>query len=76
MDTCCGTLSTFDSEPWSLSGTDLEIITILNSRKDRFQRISNEAVGVEDVEWRISFFQEKMDEITHELMQRLSGEFF
>ncbi|KAI0276113.1 hypothetical protein BGY98DRAFT_738108 [Russula aff. rugulosa BPL654] len=66
----------FDSEPWSPSRTESEIITILNSRKEsisELERIANEAVGVEDLDWRISFFQERMDAITHELMQRLPG---
>ena len=69
----------FDSEPCSLSRTESEIITILNSRKEsisELERIANEAVGVEDLDWRISFFQERMDAITHELMQRLPGVFF
>jgi hypothetical protein len=69
----------FDSEPWSLSRTESDIITILNSREksiSELERIANEAVGVEDVDWRISFFQERMDGITHELMQRLPGVFF
>ena len=49
----------FDSEPWSLSRTESDIITILNSREEstsELERIANEAVGVEDVDWRISFF--------------------
>jgi hypothetical protein len=69
----------FDSEPWSLSRTESEIITILNSRGEsisELERIAIDAVGVEDVDWRISFFQERMDAITHELMQRLPGVFF
>jgi hypothetical protein len=69
----------FDSEPWSLRRTEPEIIAILNSREEsisELERIANEAVGVEDVDWRISFFQERMDAITHELMQRLPGVFF
>ena len=69
----------FESEPWSLSRTESEIITILNNREEsisELERIAYEAVGVEDVDWRISFFQERMDAITHELMQRLPGVFF
>jgi hypothetical protein len=69
----------FDSEPWSLNRTEEDTIEILNSREEsisELERIANEAVGVEDVDWRISFFQERMDGITHELMQRLPGVFF
>jgi hypothetical protein len=69
----------FDSEPWSMSRTDSEIITILNSREEsisELERIANEAVGVEEVDWRIAFFLERMDGITHELMKRLPGVFF
>ena len=69
----------FDSEPWSPSRTESEITTILNSRKESIsglERIADEAVGVEQVDWRISFFQERMDGITHELIQRLPGVFF
>jgi hypothetical protein len=66
----------FDSEPWSRSRTKSDIVTILNSREESISElecIANEAVGVEDVDWRIAFFQERMDGITHELMQRLPG---
>jgi hypothetical protein len=69
----------FDSEPWSQRRTTPEIITILNSREEsilELERIAYEAAGVEDVDWRISFFQKRMDEITHKLMQRLPGVFF
>jgi hypothetical protein len=69
----------FDSEPWSRRRTESDIIMILNSRGEsisELERIANEAAGVEDVDWRVSFFQERMDGITHELMQRLPGVFF
>ena len=69
----------FDSEPWSLSRTESDIIMILTSREksiSELERIANEAVSVENVDWRMSFFQERMDGITHELMQRLPGVFF
>ena len=69
----------FDSEPWSLKRTESDIITILNSHEEsisELERIANEAVGVEHVDWRISFFQERMDGITHKLIQRLPGVFF
>ena len=69
----------FDSEPWSLSRTESDIIAILNSREDlisKLERIACEASGVEEVDWRIAFFQERMNGITHELIQRLPGVFF
>ena len=51
--------------------------TILNSREEsvisELERIAIEVVGVEDLDWRISLFRERMDGITHELMQRLPG---
>jgi hypothetical protein len=66
----------FDSEPWSLRRTESDIIEILNSREEsiaELERIAIEVIGVEDLDWRISLFQERMDEITHELMRRLPG---
>ena len=69
----------FDSEPWSLSRTESDIIMILNSREEsisELEHIANEAVCVEDVDRRISFFQERMDRITHKLIRRLPGVFF
>ena len=70
----------FHSEPgpWSLSRKP-DVIRILKSHEasiSELERIASEAVGVEDIDWRISFLQERMDEITHELMQRLPGVFF
>ena len=69
----------FDSEPWSLKRTTSDIITILNSHEEsilELERIANEAAGVEDLDWRISFSQERMDGVMHGLMQRLPGVFF
>jgi hypothetical protein len=69
----------FDSEPRSLSRTDADIITILNSREgsiSELERIANEAVGMEDVDWHFTFLLDTMDETTHKLMQRLPGVFF
>jgi len=63
-------------EPWSLNRTELDIRGILQSREEsisELERIADEAVGVEAVDWRISLFQKRMNEITHELMQRLPG---
>ena len=69
----------FDSEPWSPSRSTSDTITILNSRKEsilELERIADEAAGVEDVDWRISFFQGRMHRITNELIQRLPGVYF
>ena len=68
----------FHSEPGSLSRKS-DIIRILNSREEsisELERIANEAIGVEDVDWRFSFFQERMNGITHGLMQQLPGVYF
>ena len=58
----------FDPEIWGQS----DIIGILNE----LERISDDAGGMEDVDWRISLFQERMVEITHGLIQGLPGVFF
>ena len=58
----------FDSEIWGQP----DIIGILND----LERISDDVGGMEDVDWRISLFQERMVEITHGLIQRLPGVFF
>src|SRR5258708_14823693 len=67
-------------EPWSLSKTKSDVRRVLNSHEESISELeriagSIEAV-VENVDWRISFFQERMDEITHRLTQRLPGVFF
>ena len=69
----------FDSEPSSRSRTDADIITILNSREEsisELERIANEVVGMEDVDWHFTFLLDTMDETTHKLVQRLPGVFF
>jgi hypothetical protein len=66
MGTCCGVLER----------TESDIITILNSREEsisELEHIANEAVGVEHVDWRVSFFQERMHGIRYELMHLLLG---
>ncbi|KAI0278416.1 hypothetical protein BGY98DRAFT_541013 [Russula aff. rugulosa BPL654] len=40
------------------------------------ERIATEAVGLKEVDWRIRFLQETMDEVTHKLTRRLPGAFF
>ena len=77
MGACCGSLSSIlTPSHCSPSRTGLDIVIILNSREEsisELEHIASEAVGVEHVDWRISFFQERMDEITHKLIQRLPG---
>ena len=68
-------------EPWSQNRnkTGSEIREILNSREasiSKLEHIATEAVGVEDLDWRISLLQEAIDEATHKLTRRLPGVFF
>src|SRR5258708_2025385 len=67
-------------EPWSLSKTKSDIKGILNSHEESISELERLAIAseavVENVDWRISLFQERMDEITHRLTQRLPGVFF
>ena len=63
-------------EPWSQDLTNSEIKEILNSRQAsilKLERIADEAIGVEDVDWRISLLQDAMDTATHKLTRRLPG---
>ena len=63
-------------EPWSEDLKDSEIKDILNSHKEsilKLERIADDAVGVEDVDWRISLLQDAMDTATHKLTRRLPG---
>ena len=56
--------------------TESDIRAILNSHEasiSELERIATEAVGVEDVDWRISLLQIGMDEATHKLMRCLPG---
>jgi hypothetical protein len=66
-------------EPWSQNRTESEIREILNEHDAsilELERIAIEAVGVEDVDWRISLLQDTMDGATNELTRRLPGVFF
>jgi hypothetical protein len=66
-------------EPWSHNRTELEIREILQRHEEsilELERITIEAAGVEEVDWRISFFQDEMDGATHKLTRRLPGVFF
>ena len=66
-------------EPWSQDLTEIEIKEILNGREtsiSALERIANKAVGVGDIDWRISLLQEAMDGATQKLMRHLPGVFF
>ncbi len=67
-------------EPWSENKTKADVRGILNGREESISELERIAIAietdVENVDWRISFFQERMDEITHRLTQRLPGVFF
>ena len=63
-------------EPMNQDLTVLETNEILNGCEEsilKLERIANEAVGVEDVDWRISLLQDAMDTTTHKLTRRLPG---
>ena len=63
-------------EPWSQDMTKIEIKGILNSCEASIlalERVAVEAVGVEDIDWRISFLQDAMDGATQKLMRHLPG---
>jgi hypothetical protein len=63
-------------EPWSQNRTEPEIRGILASREGsilELERIAIEAVGVEDVDWRISLLVDTIDKATHKLIRRLPG---
>jgi len=61
-------------ESWSLNRTESDIKQVLNDHREsisELERISNEARGVEEVDWHFTFLLDTMDEITHELMRRI-----
>ena len=63
-------------EPRNQDLTALEINEILNGCEEsilKLERIANEAVGVEEVDRRISLLQDAMDATTHKLTRRLPG---
>ena len=70
-------------EPWSQNQnkTESEIRSILNTSTceasiQELEHIALEAIGLKEIDWRIRFLQETMEEVTHELTQRLPGVFF
>jgi hypothetical protein len=67
------------AKPWGQNRTELEIREILNTHEEHILELENiaiKAVGVEDVDWRISLLQETMDGVTHKLTRCLPGVFF
>ena len=66
-------------EPSSQGLTEIEIKDILNDREtsiSALERIASKAVGVGDIDWRISLLQEAMDGATQKLMRHVPGVFF
>ena len=63
-------------EPWDRDRTGEEIRNILGVCEDKIselERITNEANGLDDVDWRISLLQDAMDEATYKLTRRVPG---
>jgi hypothetical protein len=61
---------------WDQKKTEEEVRLILGgceSQISRLEHITNEANGINEVDWRISFLQDTMDEATHKLTRRLPG---
>jgi len=61
--------------------TESEIRGILQGCEPSIQELEDittcsEAVGLEDIDWRIRFLQDTMDGVTRELTRRLPGVFF
>ena len=66
-------------EPWSQNQTGLEIKEVLRRCEAsifELERVEIEAVGVGDVDWRISVLQDTMDKVTSNLVRYLPGVFF
>jgi hypothetical protein len=70
-------------EPWSQNENPIEpeIRSILNQDTCKalikeLEGIALEAVGLNDIDWRIGLLQKTMDEVTHKLTRRLPGVFF
>ena len=63
-------------EPWTQKRTKEQIEEILRNHEQQIselERIEVEADGMEDVDWRISLYQEAMDDATHGLTRLLPG---
>ena len=67
-------------QPWSQARSNSEIREILRSREKSIAELEGIAIETdsmkEEVDWRISFLQDAMDEATHKLTRRLPGIFF
>jgi hypothetical protein len=50
-----------------------DILGECESQISGLEHISNEANGIDEVDWRISFLQCTMDEATHKLTRRVPG---
>jgi hypothetical protein len=63
-------------EPWTQKRTRVQVEEILRKHEQQIselERIKVEADGMEDVDWRISFYQEAMDDATYRLTRQLPG---
>ena len=63
-------------ESWDQNRTGDEMRDILDGyglQISELARMRNEAKGMDDVDWRISLFQDAMDDATHKLTRRLPG---
>ncbi|KAH8994221.1 hypothetical protein EDB92DRAFT_2113439 [Lactarius akahatsu] len=63
-------------EPLSQERTREQVLEILRNHESQIselERIKVEADGMEDVDWRISLYQDAMDDATYRLMRQLPG---
>ena len=63
-------------EPWTQKRTKEQVEEILRNHEQQIselERTKVEADGMEDVDWRISLYQEAMDDATHGLARLLPG---
>jgi hypothetical protein len=63
-------------EPWTQKRTKEQVEEILRKHErqiSELERIKVEADSMEDVDWRISLYQEAMDDSTHGLVRQLPG---
>ncbi|KAF8265741.1 hypothetical protein EI94DRAFT_1787304, partial [Lactarius quietus] len=63
-------------EPWTQKKTKEQVEEISRKHErqiSELERIKGEADAMEDVDWRISLYQEAMDEATHGLTRQLPG---
>jgi hypothetical protein len=61
-------------EPWTLEREQVEEIVRNSERQiSELEHLKVEADAMEDVDWRISLYQDAMDDVTHSLMRQLPG---